>query len=68
MALQMLMQQQALSYNFEFYPITFEHAVSVLVLSEGRSMLPVDVHVAAVPGNDPAIVPLTEEDWDVFRW
>ena len=52
-ALAQLMQNQTLQFQFEFTPIDFEVDIPVLVFSEGKSLLPVDLHVPYRPGAAP---------------
>jgi len=52
-ALAQLMQNQTLQFQFEYTPIDFEVDIPVLVFSEGKSLLPVDLHVPYRPGMAP---------------
>lgn len=40
-----LINAQRLKYNFQFYEIEFDTDVPVMILSEGKSMLPNDCHI-----------------------
>ncbi|XP_072947290.1 mini-chromosome maintenance complex-binding protein [Epargyreus clarus] len=48
-ALGNLIQQQRVEYDFKYYKMEFDSDVSVLVLSEGKSLLPSDYHVPLRP-------------------
>ena len=67
-ALQGLLTNQSVQYDFEFYPLSFNHNVPVLVLSEGRSMLPTDAHVHVGPAGPVVPLALSDEQLDQFRW
>jgi hypothetical protein len=43
-ALGTLISRQKVDYDFQFYKLEFQTDVPVLVLSEGKSLLPVSVH------------------------
>lgn len=47
-----LIKNQKLKYNFQFYHLEFNSDVPVLVLSEGKSMLPTNCHVPLIPDVD----------------
>lgn len=47
-----LIKNQKLKYNFQFYHLEFNSDVPVLVLSEGKSMLPTNYHVPLIPDVD----------------
>ncbi|XP_065091923.1 mini-chromosome maintenance complex-binding protein [Ochlerotatus camptorhynchus] len=47
-----LIKTQKLKYNFQFYQLEFDSDVPVLVLSEGKSMLPTNFHFPLVPDVD----------------
>ncbi|XP_063702955.1 mini-chromosome maintenance complex-binding protein [Culicoides brevitarsis] len=51
-----LINAQRLKYNFQFYEIEFDTDVPVLILSEGKSMLPNDCHIPLKPQADLAII------------
>eukprot|EP00053_Salpingoeca_punica_P016680 m.158461 g.158461 ORF g.158461 m.158461 type:complete len:875 (+) comp17021_c0_seq5:760-3384(+) len=53
-ALQLLLRSQTVAYDFEFSRIDFAVDVPVLVISEGRSMLPTDWHVPLVASEAPS--------------
>lgn len=44
-----LIKMQKVDYDFKFHSIPFYHSVKVLVLSEGKSMLPSDCQVPLIP-------------------
>nr|CAB3263700.1 mini-chromosome maintenance complex-binding protein [Phallusia mammillata] len=48
-ALGTLLTQQKVDYNFQFHPVVFQHNIPILVLSEGKSMLPCDCQVLLKP-------------------
>ncbi|XP_041987429.1 mini-chromosome maintenance complex-binding protein [Aricia agestis] len=48
-ALAKLITQQTIEYDFKFYKKDFDSDVSVLILSEGKSLLPSDYHVILKP-------------------
>uniref|UniRef100_A0A8D8C789 Mini-chromosome maintenance complex-binding protein n=2 Tax=Culex pipiens TaxID=7175 RepID=A0A8D8C789_CULPI len=54
-----LIKNQKLKYNFQFYQLEFNSDVPILVLSEGKSMLPTNCHTPLLP--DPDTVPLIDE-------
>ncbi|XP_055595761.1 mini-chromosome maintenance complex-binding protein [Uranotaenia lowii] len=54
-----LIRTQKLKYNFQYYQLEFNTDVPVLVMSEGRSMLPTNCQVPILP--DPDTVPLIGE-------
>jgi hypothetical protein len=54
-----LIKTQQLNYDFEYYKIPFETNIPVLILSEGKSLLPSDYHVPLKP--DPDTVRLIKE-------
>uniref|UniRef100_A0A182QD81 Mini-chromosome maintenance complex-binding protein n=1 Tax=Anopheles farauti TaxID=69004 RepID=A0A182QD81_9DIPT len=47
-----LIKSQRLRYNFQFYQLDFQADVPVLVLSEGRSMLPSNCYLPIIPDLD----------------
>lgn len=47
-----LIKTQKLKYNFQFYQLEFDSDVPVLVLSEGKSMLPTNFYFPLVPDVD----------------
>ncbi|XP_001656900.2 mini-chromosome maintenance complex-binding protein [Aedes aegypti] len=47
-----LIKTQKLKYNFQFYQLEFNSDVPVLVLSEGKSMLPTNFYFPLVPDVD----------------
>ncbi|XP_052888914.1 mini-chromosome maintenance complex-binding protein [Anopheles moucheti] len=47
-----LIKSQQLKYNFQFYQLDFNADVPVLVLSEGKSMLPSNCYLPIVPDLD----------------
>ncbi|XP_053679146.1 mini-chromosome maintenance complex-binding protein [Anopheles nili] len=47
-----LIKNQRLKYNFQFYQLDFNSDVPVLVLSEGRSMLPSNCNLPIIPDLD----------------
>uniref|UniRef100_A0A182N9L8 Mini-chromosome maintenance complex-binding protein n=1 Tax=Anopheles dirus TaxID=7168 RepID=A0A182N9L8_9DIPT len=47
-----LIKCQRLKYNFQFYQLDFHADVPVLVLSEGRSMLPSNCYLPIIPDLD----------------
>uniref|UniRef100_A0A182M851 Mini-chromosome maintenance complex-binding protein n=1 Tax=Anopheles culicifacies TaxID=139723 RepID=A0A182M851_9DIPT len=47
-----LIKSQRLKYNFQFYQLDFNADVPVLVLSEGKSMLPSNCYLPIVPDLD----------------
>ena len=50
-----LLRDQAVTYEFPFAPLPpFETDIPILVLSEGKSLLPADVHVPFVAAATPA--------------
>lgn len=51
-----LINAQRLKYNFQFYEIEFEADVPVMILSEGKSMLPNDCHIPLKPAADLSIM------------
>uniref|UniRef100_A0A336LJY3 Mini-chromosome maintenance complex-binding protein n=1 Tax=Culicoides sonorensis TaxID=179676 RepID=A0A336LJY3_CULSO len=51
-----LINAQRLKYNFQFYEIEFDTDVPVMILSEGRSMLPNDCHIPLKPSSDLTIM------------
>ncbi|XP_046680106.1 mini-chromosome maintenance complex-binding protein-like [Homalodisca vitripennis] len=44
-ALGSVISNQRLEYDFQFYPVEFNTDIPVLILSEGKSMLPSDCHL-----------------------
>ncbi|XP_063382766.1 mini-chromosome maintenance complex-binding protein [Cydia fagiglandana] len=48
-ALANLIKTQKVKYDFKYYQMDFESDVSVLILSEGKSLLPSDYHVPLRP-------------------
>lgn len=48
-ALGNLIKQQKVEYDFKYYKMEFDSDISVLVLSEGKSLLPSDYHVPLRP-------------------
>ncbi|GFG32310.1 hypothetical protein Cfor_02707 [Coptotermes formosanus] len=50
-ALGTLISQQKLDYDFQFYKLEFQTDIPVLVLSEGKSLLPSDVSVPLEPDS-----------------
>uniref|UniRef100_A0A1E1WQ04 Mini-chromosome maintenance complex-binding protein n=1 Tax=Pectinophora gossypiella TaxID=13191 RepID=A0A1E1WQ04_PECGO len=48
-ALGHLIKNQKVEYDFKYYKMEFESDISVLVLSEGKSLLPSDYHVPLKP-------------------
>lgn len=47
-----LIKTQKLKYNFQFYQLEFNSDVPVLVMSEGRSMLPTNCSLPIIPDLD----------------
>ncbi|XP_058054328.1 mini-chromosome maintenance complex-binding protein [Anopheles bellator] len=47
-----LIKNQRLKYNFQFYQLEFNTDVPVLILSEGRSMLPSNCQLPIIPDLD----------------
>ncbi|XP_049289151.1 mini-chromosome maintenance complex-binding protein [Anopheles funestus] len=47
-----LIKSQRLKYNFQFYQLDFNADVPVLILSEGKSMLPSNCYLPIVPDLD----------------
>uniref|UniRef100_A0A182K614 Mini-chromosome maintenance complex-binding protein n=1 Tax=Anopheles christyi TaxID=43041 RepID=A0A182K614_9DIPT len=47
-----LIKSQRLKYNFQFYQLDFNTDVPVLILSEGKSMLPSNCYLPIVPDLD----------------
>lgn len=60
-----LINQQRLKYNFQYYEIEFDTDVPVMILSEGRTMLPVDSHIPIVPSSDS--IPLMKETFEAVK-
>lgn len=56
-----LINNQRLKYNFQFYEIEFDSDVPVMILSEGKSMLPNDCHIPLKPAADLSILRETFE-------
>ena len=50
-ALASLIKMQKVDYDFKFHSVPFRHNVKVLVLSEGKSMLPCDCQIPLLPEN-----------------
>lgn len=48
-ALSSCIKHQSLHYDFKFYPLEFDCDIPFLILSEGKSMIPSDVHVVLQP-------------------
>lgn len=48
-ALSSCIKNQSLHYDFKFYPLEFDCDIPFLILSEGKSMIPSDVHVILQP-------------------
>ncbi|CAH2091456.1 unnamed protein product [Euphydryas editha] len=48
-ALGNLIKQQKVEYDFKYYKMEFDSDISVLVLSEGKSLLPSDYHIPLRP-------------------
>ncbi|VVC94701.1 unnamed protein product [Leptidea sinapis] len=48
-ALGSLIKQQKVEYDFKYYKMEFDSDIAVLILSEGKSLLPSDVHVPLRP-------------------
>ncbi|XP_050351974.1 mini-chromosome maintenance complex-binding protein [Nymphalis io] len=48
-ALGNLIKQQKVEYDFKYYKMEFDSDISVLVLSEGKSLLPSDYHISLRP-------------------
>lgn len=46
-----LIKMQKVDYDFKFHSIPFYHSVKVVVLSEGKSMLPSDCQVPLIPAD-----------------
>uniref|UniRef100_A0A182W2F8 Mini-chromosome maintenance complex-binding protein n=1 Tax=Anopheles minimus TaxID=112268 RepID=A0A182W2F8_9DIPT len=60
-----LIKSQRLKYNFQFYQLDFNADVPVLVLSEGKSMLPSNCYLPIVPDLD--AIKLIEETMKAGR-
>lgn len=56
-ALEHLIQWQKVQYDFDFYQKEFEANISIICLSEGKSILPSDAHI-------PIETSLTNDDFD----
>ncbi|XP_022900658.2 mini-chromosome maintenance complex-binding protein isoform X1 [Onthophagus taurus] len=50
-ALNRLIKDQEISYDFKVYNVDFCHNIPILIVSEGKSMLPSDYHVILQPNN-----------------
>ncbi|XP_067000687.2 mini-chromosome maintenance complex-binding protein isoform X3 [Anabrus simplex] len=64
-ALERLISQQKLSYEFQYYQLDFDYDIPVLVLSEGKSLLPCSVVVPLE--TDPSCVDTLEETLQAIR-
>lgn len=51
-ALANAIKHQKVLYDFNYYPIEYECDIPFLIFSEGKSMLPADVHVALKPDDE----------------
>lgn len=51
-----LINAQRLKYNFQFYEIEFDTDVPVMILSEGKSMLPNDCQIPLKPATELALM------------
>lgn len=47
-----LINSQRVKYNFQYYELEFDSDVPIMVLSEGKSMLPNDCHIPLKPAID----------------
>lgn len=67
-ALETLISWQKLEYDFDFYKTDFQSNIQVLVLSEGKSMLPCDCHVKLeASSQQQSTVNISEDTLNVFR-
>lgn len=47
-ALSNVINQQEIGYDFQYYPLDFPTDIPVLILSEGKSMLPVSIYFVSL--------------------
>lgn len=60
-----LINNQKIKCNFQYYQIEFNADIPVLILSEGKSMLPSNSHVPLKPEND--CIPIIQETIDAVK-